>query len=346
METINNTFGTILIVDDKPANLQLLSQILESHGHEVRSAKNGAQALKSTMVEVPDLILLDIRMPDLDGFAVCRKLKENPFTQNIPVIFISAANQINDKVRAFNEGGVDYITKPFQVEEVLARVHTHLSLYRTTKILEHANNELEEWNQLLESRVTERTIELDQAYTNTITGWARALELRDFETEGHSRRVTEMSARLGVALGLENEHLLHLKRGAILHDIGKMGIPDHVLLKPGKLTEEEWATIRLHPVHGYQLLRPIHFLEHSLQVVLHHHERWDGSGYPSKLVGESIPLNARIFSVVDVWDALLHARPYKKPWPLHEVVDYMKDQKEKQFDPNIIDVFLKDVIGV
>lgn len=183
--------------------------------------------------------------------------------------------------------------------------------------------------------------ELLEAYEATLAGWAKALEFKDKETEGHSARVTEMTVRLGRAAGLRDEELVHLRRGAFLHDIGKMGIPDSILSKPGALDEEEWAQMRRHVEYGGNLLAEIEFLRPALEIPRYHHERWDGSGYPEGLKGEKIPLAGRLFAIVDVWDALMHARPYRPAWPEEQVRAYLQEQAGIQFDPKLVAVFLK-----
>jgi len=183
--------------------------------------------------------------------------------------------------------------------------------------------------------------ELSLAYDTTLEGWARALELRDKETEGHSHRAVDMTIELARNMGIEGEDLTHIKRGTLLHDIGKMGIPDHILHKPGPLTDEEWVIMRQHPIFAYELLNPITYLRQAIDIPYGHHERWDGSGYPRGLKGDAIPLAARIFAVVDVWDALLHDRPYRKAWDQKKVLKYLEDQAGKEFDPAVLQTFLK-----
>jgi HD-GYP domain-containing protein (c-di-GMP phosphodiesterase class II) len=183
--------------------------------------------------------------------------------------------------------------------------------------------------------------ELIQAYNETIEGWVRALDLRDEETEGHSLRVTQLCLDLSVALGIQGDELTHIRRGALLHDIGKVGVPDNVLLKPGKLTDEEWVIMRKHPQFAFDMLFPIEYLRPALSIPYSHHEKWDGTGYPDQLKGEEIPFAARIFSVVDVWDVLSSDRPYRKAWAKSEVLKYIKDQAGIQFDPKVIEVFLQ-----
>ena len=184
-------------------------------------------------------------------------------------------------------------------------------------------------------------VELTLAYETTLEGWARALELRDYETEGHSQRVTELTVRIARAMGLSEAQLVHVRRGALLHDIGKMGVPDSILLKPGKLTDEEWEIMRQHPVYAYEMLSPITYLKPALDIPYCHHEKWDGTGYPRGLKGERIPLPARIFAVVDVWDALLSDRPYRKAWSEEKVLEHIQEQAGKHFDPAVVETFLK-----
>ncbi|CAM3567704.1 Metal dependent phosphohydrolase [Deinococcus saxicola] len=184
-------------------------------------------------------------------------------------------------------------------------------------------------------------VELRSAYDENIEGWARALDLRDHETEGHSRRVTEMTHELCAALGFTHEQLIHVRRGALLHDIGKMGIPDAVLLKPGKLTEDEWTLMRKHPEYAADLLTPIEFLHPALEIPQNHHEKWDGSGYPLGLKGEAIPLAARAFAVVDVYDALMSDRPYRKVWTREKTLDHIRSGSGLHFDPEVVEVFLQ-----
>lgn len=189
-------------------------------------------------------------------------------------------------------------------------------------------------------RVIASERQVKDAYDLTLEGWARALEMRDKETEGHSRRVTDLTLRIGRKMDFTEEELFHLRRGALLHDIGKMAIPDSILHKPGELTEEEWAVIRLHPLHAYEMLKDIEFLKAALDIPLHHHEQWDGKGYPHGLAGDAIPLPARIFAVVDNWDALLSERPYRPAWTREKVVAYILDQSGKKFDPDVVSIFI------
>ncbi len=520
--------GSILVVDDTPDNLRLLVRLLSEQGYKVRVATDGPHAIEAAQANPPDLILLDVMMMGMDGYEVCRRLKDDAQTREVPIIFLSALDQTRDKVKAFTSGGVDYITKPFQVAEVLARVKTHLALQMAQKHLEEKTNQLERVNtelareiaerkleilareqaqaallqahDELEARVNARTAELstansalraeiaerkrveaalrenetryhtlfenandaifilhrdrlsecntktlemfgctreqivgqtlDQfspatqpdggnskekmldkiarvlqgepqqfewqllrcdglpfsaevslnrielskqlfvqaivhditerkkaeqqiqqlnvdllsAYDATLEGWAHALDLRDRETEGHSQRVTEMTIRLARAMGMDEAELIHVKRGALLHDIGKMGLPDHILFKPGKLNEEEWCTMRLHPVFAYEMLSKIAFLKPALDIPYCHHEKWDGTGYPRGLRGEQIPLAARLFAVADVWDALRSDRIYRKAWTVTQAEAYIRVEAGSHFDPQVVPIFLNSVL--
>ncbi len=333
--------GDILIIDDTISNLQVLSEMLDKHGYEARGVPDGPTALIIAGEQTPDLILLDIKMPDMDGYEVCQRLKADDKTRDVPIIFISALDEITDKVKGFEVGGVDYITKPFQVEDVLARVETHLTLRNLQKQLQIANAKLSRFNQELENTVRERTTQLQEAYDMTISGWASMLELRDQETIGHSQRVTEMTVHLARKMGIEDEELIHIRRGALLHDIGKMGIADSILLKPGPLTEAEQAVVRQHSLYAYERLKDIPFLQPALAIPRYHHEKWDGRGYNEGLKGEQIPLAARIFAVVDVWDALSYDRPYRNAWPKEKVRAYISEQSGKHFDPAVVEMFLQ-----
>jgi len=195
--------------------------------------------------------------------------------------------------------------------------------------------------QLMYDRLMRNNLELTRAYDKTIEGWSLALDLRDEDTEGHSLRVAEITVRLAKAMGINEEDLVHIRRGALLHDMGKLGVPDSILLKPGKLTDEEWVVMKQHPQFAYNMLSPIDYLRPALDIPYSHHEKWDGSGYPRGLKGETIPLAARIFAVIDVWDALNSDRPYRKAWPKKKVLDYLQEQAGVHFDPKVVDAFLK-----
>ncbi|MCD4672823.1 MAG: response regulator [Anaerolineaceae bacterium] len=325
--------NTILIVDDNPVGLQHLAMILQSPGHELILSSSGGEALEKVKSIQPDLILLDVLMPGMDGFEVCRRLRSDPVLAEVPILIITALDDRESRLKGLNAGADDFITKPIDPDELEARVHTILRLNRYRRLLEK-QSELEEANRALR-----------QAYDTTLEGWGRVLDLRDGETEGHSKRVAVMTVRLALELGIEGEALLHIRRGALLHDIGKIAIPDRILLKPGELTIDEWEPMRRHPVYAYETLSSIPYLRPALDIPYCHHERWDGSGYPQGLKDKQIPLAARIFAVVDVWDALTSDRPYRKAWPKDKVIEYIHAQSGKLFDPRVVDMFfyLKDL---
>jgi len=306
----------ILIVDDEPLNLKVLKQVLQDN-YRLSFAKNGMDAIELVNKEKPSLILLDVMMPGMTGFEVCRHLKTDPQTSTIPVIFVTALADEADESEGFAAGGVDYINKPISPALVRARVKTHLSLVHID--------------------------ELKRTHLELIQRLGRAAEFKDNETGLHVMRMSHVSGRLALQLGMDAYYSEQLIHAAPMHDIGKIGIPDYVLLKPGKLDDEELAIMRKHPEMGAKILdnstSPLIKLAHS--VALYHHEKWDGSGYPFGLKGEEIPLEARIVAVADVFDALLNKRPYKEAWPVEDAVAEIEANRGKHFDPAVVDAMLQ-----
>jgi len=327
----NQTTNTILIVDDNPIGRQALEALLDERGFKLVFAENGVQALEVAEEILPDVVLLDVMMPGMDGYEVCRRLRETKRLAEVPVLMVTALDDQESKIRGIEAGADDFISKPFNWAELRARVRTITRLNRYRKLLTEREH-LEQAHQ-----------ELQEAYGATIEGWARALELRDQETEGHSQRVTALTLRIAGKMGIQIDEMPHISRGALLHDIGKMGIPDSILFKPGPLSEDEWVVMRKHPTYSYNLLSPVSYLQPALDIPHYHHERWDGSGYPQGLKGEEIPLAARIFAIVDIWDALHSDRPYRGPMPTDQVIDIIKSSSGSHLDPNVVDVFLKMV---
>lgn len=317
----------LLIIDDEPMARTALEALLRRPGYELCLAANGMEGLARAAELRPDLILLDVMLPGMDGFEVCRQLRANPNLAEVPVVMISSLDDRESRLTGLRAGADDFISKPFDSLELQARVHTILRLNRYRRLVAE-RHEVERLNQ-----------ELSAAYDKTIAGWSRALDLRDKETEGHSQRVTEMTLALARAAGLEAAELPHIWRGALLHDVGKLGIPDAILLKPGPLTDAEWAIMRLHPVYAHEWLWPIEYLRPALAIPYCHHEHWNGRGYPRGLRGEAIPLAARLFAVADVWDALRADRPYRASWPEARVLAYLEAQVGEQFDPAVVDLF-------
>ncbi len=438
--------STVLIADDTSLWRRDIEYALAGQGYRLAFASNGAEALEQAAALTPDLILLDVKMPGLDGYETCRRLRAAPGLAEVPVLMITGLDDRESRLRGLEVGADDFISKPFDHDELRTRVSAILRLNRYRRLvaerarferlvelspdgvlvldaqgrIQLSNSALRQllglpaerlaqadwlslvaephrvmcaqalaravtlpgetaraevdflraaggsvateiaighflWEaqpmaQLVVRDVTERrraaaqiqrlNAELLRAYDATLEGWSRALDMRDRETEGHTQRVTEMTVRLASALGFADEQL-QMRRGALLHDIGKMGVPDAILLKPGPLTPEEWAIMRLHPGHAYQMLAPIAFLRPALDIPYCHHEKWDGSGYPRGLKGEHIPYAARVFAVVDVWDALRSHRPYRPPWPDAQVRAHLQAEAGRHFDPQVVDAFLK-----
>jgi putative two-component system response regulator len=320
---------TVLIVDDEYAGRQTLEAVLDGEGYKLEMAENGFQALEKAKAILPDVILLDVMMPGMTGFEVCQHIRENKQLAEIPIIILTALDDHSSMIKALEAGADDFISKPFDRYELRARLIGIMRLNRYQKLyIERAN--LERAN-----------AELMAAYDATILGWSRAMDLRDRETEGHSQNVAEMTVQLAEAMGISDDELIHLHRGALLHDMGKLGIPDSILHKPGKLTDEEWKVMRQHPQLAYDMLNFIGYLRPALDIPYCHHEKWDGSGYPRGLKGEAIPLAARTFAIVDVWDALTSDRPYRSAWTKEDALAYIREQSDKHFEPQVVDLFFK-----
>ena len=304
----------LLLVDDEPTNLQVLRHVLQAD-YRLLFATDGARALQVAREQQPQLILLDIMMPGMDGYAVCRALKADPATAAIPVIFVTALNDSQDETAGFDVGGVDYLTKPVSPPVVRARVRTHLSLVRM--------------DELRETRL------------QIVQRLGRAAEYKDNETGLHVIRMSHFSKLLALAAGCSPAWAEDLLNAAPMHDVGKIGIPDAVLRKPGPLDADEWATMRRHPEIGAEIIgeHPSGVLQLAREIALAHHEKWDGSGYPRGLAGEAIPLSARIVAIADVFDALTTRRPYKEPWPVQDALDHIAAQAGKHFDPALVALF-------
>jgi PAS domain S-box-containing protein/putative nucleotidyltransferase with HDIG domain len=447
LKSLSNTHtkSKIVIADDDPMSRVIYQRLLD--GHHLTFAYDGEDALKKALVIIPDIILLDVMMPNMDGYEVCSSLRANEQLATVPIIMITSLDDRAARLKGLAAGADDFLKKPVDHVELLARVRSITRLnryqhlmsekarfeqlvelspdgilicnragnllmvnstlramlgidttaetdqrvfdhlpYEEIPVFVHNQNQLFdgkekhlrfesrlvtqqnhtfpvdvamgafEWSgervvQVIVRDVTERkqaekhihqlNSQLLNAYDATLTGWAKALELRDDVTEGHTQRVTQLTVDFARALGLPQPQLEHIRRGAILHDIGKMGIPDHILKKTDSLTEQEWKIMQKHPVFAAELLAPIQFLAPALDIPRYHHEKWDGSGYPLGLKGTEIPLAARIFSIVDVWDALTCNRPYRPAWPRRKVAHHLRTLAGSHFDPNIVELFLK-----
>ncbi|MEL4887361.1 response regulator [Pectobacterium betavasculorum] len=315
---------TLLLVDDEITNLQVLRHSLQND-YRLLFAKDGATALSLVRNDRPDLILLDIMMPDLSGHAVCSFLKQDPYTAGIPVIFVTALAESNNEQHGLELGAVDYITKPFNPHIVRARVRTHLSLVQAE--------------------------ELRETRLQIVQCLGAAAEYKDNETGLHVIRMSHYAKTLALAAGYSARAADDLLHAAPMHDVGKIGIPDAILQKPGKLTAEEWTIMRQHTVIGAKIIgaHPLGLLKLAATIALNHHEKWDGSGYPNGIEGDDIPHVARVIAVADVFDALTSARPYKPAWPLEDALAHIRSQSEQHFDPELVEAFmdcLPDILDI
>lgn len=342
--------GTLLLVDDAPENLVLLSELLGDSGYHVRTAQSGSSALlEAGRVPQPELILLDVVMPEMDGYEVIIRLRSNPATHNIPVIFLTGLDDAEQIAHGLSLGAADYITKPIQPAVVLARVRAQIDASR-------ARAWLRDQNAFLEREVARRMAENDLIQRVTIRALAHLAETRDLETGNHILRTEAYVRLLATRLAdhprfrstLDDHYIRLLVRSAPLHDIGKVGIPDQILRKPGKLTPEEWVVMQTHAQLGAESIemaerdieRPLEFLTVAKEIARWHHERWDGSGYPDHLAGECIPVAARLMAMADVFDALISPRVYKQAYSLNQARDMIGQQRGRHFDPDVTDAFI------
>lgn len=357
MSPSTNRRPIVLVVDDAPQNLSLMDELL-SDKYQVKVAPSGDRALSiAHAIPQPDLILLDVMMPEMDGFEVCRRLKSDPATQHVPVIFLTARNQIADENLGLELGAVDYISKPVSPPIVLARVKTHLLLKAAADFLQDRNVYLE--NEVIRrtEETRRRAEELQLAHEVIIVAMASIAETRDNETGNHILRTQHYVRCLAERLGtlprfnglLDREVIDTLFKAAPLHDIGKVGVPDSILLKPGPLTAEEFEIMKTHTTLGFEVIEKaqqhvgvrLPVLEAAKEIAHYHQEKWDGSGYPEGLSGERIPLSARLMALADVYDALVSRRVYKEPMPHLRAVEIIKEGRGKHFDPVVVDAFVE-----
>jgi len=350
MDVNENNKATILVVDDTPGNLALMSALLKER-YKVKVANHGDKGLRiATSRTPPDLILLDVMMPDIDGYEVCRRLKADAKTCYFPIIFLTAKSEIEDEQKGLALGAADYITKPISPPILMARVATQLTLKASTDFLRSKND-------FLEAEVARRTSELEAVQDVTIMAMASLAETRDTETGQHLRR-TQLYVRIlaetlrphpRFADFLTDQNIKVLCKSAPLHDIGKVGIPDRILLKPGRSEPNEMEIMKRHPLFGRDAIqsaedwlgRQVEFLTIAKEIALCHQERWDGSGYPEALSGESIPASARLMAVADVYDALISRRVYKPPMTHEQAVQVIVQSRGVHFDPDVVDAFLQ-----
>jgi putative two-component system response regulator len=306
--------GVVLVVDDEELNRKLLRDLLSSRGFHIEEARDGEEALHKARQLSPDIILLDVRMPRLDGFEACRALKQDPRTQWIPVVLLTALSSVEDRVAGIESGADDFLSKPFHQTELVARVRSLIRMKQLTDQLERTENIL---------------------FT-----LAAAVEAKDPYTEGHLRRLVAYASEISIALELSPHLETVVRYGALLHDIGKVGVPDAILHKPDKLTPVEFDIIKLHPVFGERICRPLRFGGEVGPIVRNHHEQWDGTGYPDGLVAEAIPLGARIVAVADAFDAMTTDRPYHRAVSTTSAMDELRHGAGIQWDPGLVETFV------
>jgi putative two-component system response regulator len=326
MNTSEPAAPAILIVDDMPQNIEVLGGVLDPH-YKVRAATSGPRALVIAAKDPqPDLILLDIMMPDMDGLEVCRRLKADLRTRNVPVIFVTAMDEVDDEARGFDVGGVDYITKPISPPTVLARVRTHLALSNQSRELDR--------------QVRERTQELKETRLDIIRCLGKAAEFKDDNTGLHVVRMSHYARILAIGAGLTDRDADLIFDAAPMHDVGKIGIPDGILKKPARLEPAEWEIMQEHVMYGVEILSgpSSELLDMARTIALSHHEHWDGKGYPKGIAGGAIPLAGRIVAIADVFDALTSVRPYKKAWTPEEAVDLIRKNAGTHFDPALVGI--------
>jgi putative two-component system response regulator len=322
----------VLIVDDNPTNIDLLVATL-TNDYRLGVSINGPRTLEYVSKQKPDIILLDIMMPGMNGFEVCSRLKADPETVDIPIIFITAVNDVSRKIKGFELGAVDYITKPFLAEEVRERVRTHLAL-------KSMHEQLTDRNVNLELMVREKTIELEKMLEATISTITLMAEIRDPYTSGHQQRVADLACAIAKHMGFSKDNLRAVELAGILHDIGKIRVPTSVMNRPGRLLEIERELMKIHPEVGYNLLKRIPFRLPVAEIVYQHHERMDGSGYPCGLKGDQILLEARILAVADVTEAQSSYRPYRPALGIDVALAEISKNSGKLYDPKVVEVCL------
>ena len=306
---------TILVVEDDQENRMLLSELLKRSGYAVKVAVDGYEALRKAFEPDVDAILLDIGLPELDGYQVCERLRDDPTTLLTPIIMLTGLTETDDLVRGLDAGADDFLSKPYKAPELLARIRSALRLRRAIADMEAAHG--------------------------VVAALANAVEAKDVTTENHCQRLAGLAHHMGLALELDGVALKSVVFGALLHDVGKIGVPESILAKTGPLSDHEWEVMKEHPAIGEQICRPLVSSRMFTPIVRHHHERWDGTGYPDGLKGDAIPLGARIVTLVDAFDAMVHDRPYRRGVPVERALDAIHIDKGKQFDPDLVPLFVR-----
>lgn len=337
--------ANILVVDDNQTNVVLLTKLLEAEGYlNVEGVLDSRKVVEMYQNNDYDLILLDIRMPYMDGYDVMEALKSVSVGDFPPIMVLTAQTDMDTKIKALDAGAQDFLHKPFDRVEALTRIRNMIEVRLLHK-------EIRQQNEVLEQKVQERTQELEDTRLEVVRRLGRAAEYKDNETGMHVVRMSKIAQLLAIAVGMSDDDAKLLLHASPMHDIGKIGIPDGILLKPGKLDADEWETMKTHTRIGAEILgdHPYPLMQMARIVALTHHEKWDGSGYPKGLEGENIPLVGRITAVADVFDALLSERPYKNAWPLDDAIAFIKEQSGQHFDPTIVEQFvvhLEDITAI
>lgn len=341
----------ILVVDDEDRNRRLMEALLVPLGYEVLLAADGEEALRKVQETPPDVILLDVMMPGISGFDVAKQLKENEETRIIPIVMVTSLQDVENRIKAIEAGADDFLSKPVDKTELQARVHSLVQV-------KAYNDHMRDYQKELEAEVAKRTEELRQAFEkiktaslDTIYRLSRASEYKDEDTGAHIKRMSNYSAAVARQMGLSKDTVETILYAAPMHDVGKIGIPDKILLKPGKLDPEEWEIMKQHAVIGGSILSGSDsgFMKLAEVIALTHHEKWDGSGYPRSLVGKATPLAGRIAAIADVFDALISRRPYKEPFPLDKSFAIIREGRGRHFDPEVVDAFFaveKEILSI
>jgi putative two-component system response regulator len=331
----------VLVVDDDDRNRRLLEALLIPAGYEVIMAVDGGDAVEKALADCPDVILMDVMMPRMNGFEATRRIKLDPDARIVPVVMVTSLDAVSDRVQAMESGADDFLTKPVDKSELLARVRTLVKVKAYSDHLRHYQRELEAEVERKTQQLSKALSSLKSSSLNTIFRLSRTAEFKDEDTGAHIQRMSHTSAVMARGLGLPETVVDRILYAAPLHDIGKVGIPDRILLKPGKLDPDEWEIMKRHTIIGARILEgdSSGILRLGEVIALNHHERWDGKGYPNGKAGRRIPLAARIVSVADVFDALLSRRPYKEPFSLDESLSIIREWRGRNFDPAVVDVF-------
>ncbi len=341
----------VLVVDDELFNRELLEGLLVPLGYEVTLAEDGKDALEKIKEKAPDVILLDIMMPIMDGFEVARRLKEKKETKSIPIVMVTALSEVEDRIKALEAGANDFLTKPVDIAELRATVSSQMQV-------KAYHDHMRDYQKELEAEVAKRTKQLREAFEkikiaslDTIYRLSRAAEYKDEDTGAHIKRMSHFSAAVAKQMNLDDNTIETILYAAPMHDIGKIGIPDRILQKQAKLEPDEWKIMKKHTIIGSQIMEKsdAEFIKLGEIIALTHHEKWDGSGYPKRLKGKAIPLAGRITAIADVFDALTSKRPYKRPFSLEKSFTIIKEGKGSHFDPKVVSAFFsikKEIISI